>query len=118
MVSLYGISNCDSCRKARKWLAGKGVEHEFIDIRESGLDPNLIDRWLKSVRWEDLVNRRSQTWRKIPESQREGLDTTGNRQLMLENPTLIKRPIVTRNALVSVGYDEAAWTHTFLTGQS
>jgi arsenate reductase len=110
MVSLYGISNCDSCRKARKWLSGKGVEHEFVDIRESGLDANLIGRWLKSVRWEDLVNRRSQTWRKIPPGERDGLDAVAARNLILQYPSVMKRPLLDLGKQVILGFDATAYT--------
>jgi arsenate reductase len=118
MITIYGIPNCDKCRAALKWFENSGAEYSFHDVRTDGLNARTIELWQAAVGDDALINKRSQTWRKIPETQREGLDSTGNRQLMLEHPTLIKRPIVTRNALVSVGYDEAAWTHTFLTGHS
>ncbi len=74
MLTLYGIKSCDSCRKARKFLTEKGVEFRFHDVRDEGLDAAMLQRWAHYVDWETLFNRKSLSWRKIPEVDRSGLN--------------------------------------------
>lgn len=113
MITVYGIQNCDKCRTAIKWFEAKGVDFRFHDLRSNGLSIKDLEWWQKVVGDDALLNKRSQTWRKIPAREREGLDSRGNRQLMLNNPTLIKRPVVTSSSAVIVGYDESGWINTF-----
>lgn len=94
MITLYGIKNCDTCRKALKWLAAEGADARFHDFRADGLDAGDLDAWLEAAGWETLLNRRGTTWRKLPKEQTDGVDAASARALMLENPTLIKRPVV------------------------
>ena len=117
MITIYGIRNCDKCRAAVKWFESRGIDLHFHDLRTDGLAAEALERWQKIAGDEALMNKRSQSWRKIPESERNGLDSQGNRQLMLKHPTLIKRPIVTNSSVVIVGYDERGWTQTFLREQ-
>ena len=117
MITIYGIRNCDKCRAAVKWFESREIDLHFHDLRTDGLAAEVLERWQKIAGDEALMNKRSQSWRKIPESKRTGLDSQGNRQLMLKHPTLIKRPIVTNSAVVIVGYDERSWTHSFLREQ-
>ena len=93
MITVYGIRQCDTCRKALKWLDAQGLDHQFHDLRADGLHAPLVDRWLASSFGEQVVNRRSTTWRGLSEDERsragEGLVA-----LLLEHPTLVKRPVV------------------------
>ncbi|MHA1598680.1 MAG: ArsC family reductase [Alphaproteobacteria bacterium] len=93
MITVYGLKNCDTCRKARKWMDAQGIAHEFHDLRGDGLDSPTLDRWLESVDWEILLNRRGTTWRKLADSEKQGIDAASARNLMLEHPAMIKRPV-------------------------
>ena len=96
MLTVYGIKQCDTVRKALKWLDQQGVEHTFHDFRVDGLSSELLQAWLDSEFSDKLVNRRSTTWRKLSEQQRQSEgDTLVN--LLLEFPTLIKRPVIVIN---------------------
>lgn len=106
MITVYGIKNCDTCRKARKWLSLVNIEHNFHDFRTDGLDEFSLSTWVNSVGWETLLNRRGATWRKLPESDRDGLTPDSATTLMLENPTLIKRPIFDVGNIYLVGFSE------------
>jgi arsenate reductase len=114
MVTVYGIRNCDKCRAAIKWFEGKDINFRFHDLRSDGLSTEELERWQIAVGDDALMNKRSQTWRKIPAAERNELDAPGNLRLMLNHPTLIKRPIVTNSSTVVVGYDESGWESTIL----
>jgi len=93
-LTLYGIANCDACRKARRTLESRGRTVRFHDLRTDGLDHLLLERMESGLGWEDLLNLRSATWRALPESARMPLDRARALELMLEHPTLIKRPVI------------------------
>jgi len=113
MLTLYGIQTCDTVRKARKWLDAHGVEYRFHDFRVDGLDPALLQRWLDQAGWETLLNRRGATWRALPEGVRAGLDGTRVKGLLLERPTLIKRPVLDDGRAVHVGFDPRDYERRF-----
>jgi arsenate reductase len=104
LITLYGLKNCDTCRKALKWLAGQGIEHRFHDIRADGLGADQIAAWAGALGWEAVLNRRSTTWRQIPEAERADLDEAGAVALMAAHPTLIKRPVIETGAATLVGF--------------
>ena len=106
MLTLYGLKNCDTCRAARKWLDGAGISYRYHDVRSDGLDDNTISAWLAATNWETLVNKRSQTWRKIPDAERSALDESRAAALMLEYPTLAKRPVLIGDGRMIVGFSE------------
>ncbi len=106
MVILFGLKNCDSCRKARKWLDVEGIDHRFVDLREQGVDESLIDRWIDGLGCSALLNRRSTTWRNLPLSQREEIGPEKERALMMAHPTLIKRPIWDVGGHLFLGFDD------------
>ena len=110
MITVYGIKNCDTCRNALKTLKDQGREHRFHDLRADGLDASEITRWLEAAGSEKLLNRRGTTWRKLPEAEREALDEGKIQRLLLEHPTLIKRPVFEVAGEVVVGFDAAAKT--------
>jgi len=109
MVTIYGIKNCDKCRAAQKWFAGRDIEYAFHDLRENGLSERLYKAWQTEFNNGELLNRRSQTWRKIPAAERDRLNASSERKLALRYPTLIKRPVVASGDKLFLGYDESAW---------
>lgn len=105
MITIYGIPNCDTCRKARKWLTAGGLEHRFHDFRKDGLQGDKVSAWSAAVGWEKLLNRRGTTWRQLPESAKTEVSETSAIALMTENPTLIKRPVFEDGKNIYVGFD-------------
>jgi len=103
MITVYGIKQCDTCRKALKWLEAQGIEHQFHDFRVGGLEKALLRGWLNSAFADQLVNKRSTTWRQLTDQQR---DMQGEKQLqlLLDHPTLIKRPVFVADGIVAVGF--------------
>jgi arsenate reductase len=110
-ITLFGIANCDTVKKARAWLTSKGLEHQFFDFKKQGVPENELDAWLKTLGWQPLVNARGTTWRKLDEATRSAVrDVASARALMLAQPSVIKRPVVQwLDGSVTVGFDEAAW---------
>lgn len=106
MVTLYGISNCDTIRKARRWLDEQGVEFRFHDYRKDGLEREQLSGWADELGWQALLNRRGTTWRKLPEADREGIDRDSAIALMLAQPAMIKRPLLDTGTTRLLGFDE------------
>jgi len=106
MLNLYGIKNCDTVKKARRWLEEHGVEYQFHDFRQDGLDENLLTSWVKELGWETVVNKRSTTWRNLSDKEKEISTNTQAIKLLAANPTLIKRPITQNNKILLVGFKE------------
>ena len=110
MITLYGIPNCDTVKKARNWLTEHGVEHQFHDFKKQGVPEAALDQWLATLDWEPLVNRKGTTWRKLDEATRATVvDAASARALMLAQPSVIKRPVVQWTHGVTVGFDAEAW---------
>ncbi len=107
MIEMWGLKNCDTCRKAMKWLDGEGIDHRFRDVRADGLDAKTLDRWIDAAGWETLLNRRGTTWRGLPEPDRADVDATRAAALMLAHPALIKRPVFDTGTMVLVGFSDA-----------
>lgn len=93
MITVYGIRNCDTCRKARKWLDDKGIAHRFHDFRADGLEEATVAGWVTELGDEILLNRRGTTWRNLPEGEKARAEGAGAAAVMAANPTLIKRPV-------------------------
>jgi len=106
MLTVYGIKSCDACRKARKYLAENDIEFRFHDVRDDGLDIQMLERWGDRIDWQKLLNRQSLTWRKIPEVDREDMSKERAFALMLEQPTLVKRPVLESEQFMAVGFSE------------
>jgi arsenate reductase (glutaredoxin) len=112
-TTLYGIPNCDTVKRARAWLDEHGVPYRFHDFKKEGVPEAELDRWLKAPGWEALVNRRGTTWRKLDDATRAAVVDAGSaRDVLLANPSLIKRPVVhwKDGADVTTGFDPAAWS--------
>jgi arsenate reductase (glutaredoxin) len=112
MIVLHGISNCDTVKKARAWLAGRGVEHRFHDFRKDGVPESRLDAWIAQLGWEPLLNRKGTTWRRLTEPEQAGAqDAQGARALMLREPSVIKRPVMEwPDGRCSVGFDATGWS--------
>ncbi|RUR52809.1 Spx/MgsR family RNA polymerase-binding regulatory protein [Vreelandella populi] len=105
MLTLYIIDTCDTCRKARKALEDNGVPFKTHDLRKDGLSTELLEHILERVPLQDAVNKRSTTWRNLSQKDKDSLDATSARQLLLEHPTLLKRPLLdTGGDALKVGY--------------
>lgn len=112
-MKIFGIRNCDTVKKARKWLDDAGIDYQFHDFKKDGLSPDTLTQWEKSLGWEALVNRRGTTWRKLPEQVRDNISASTAHELMLDNPSLIKRPVVESSGGVSVGFNADDWASQF-----
>ncbi|WIX32007.1 ArsC family reductase [Salinicola sp. JS01] len=110
-TTLYGIKTCDTCRKARRQLADQGVEYRYHDLRADGLDADLLDRLLAAADWQTLLNTRSTTWRGLDDHAKQDVDATRARALMLEHPTLLKRPLLAHGETLIVGFDPARYAN-------
>lgn len=104
MIDVYGLSNCDTCRKARKWLDAEGVDYQFHDIRKAELDHSVIADWAGKAGWETLLNRRGTTWRGLPDSSKQNIDLHSSTKLMTQHPALIKRPVFVLGNEVLIGF--------------
>lgn len=110
MIILYGIRNCDTVRKARGWLAARGVDYAFHDYKTAGVDPVRLDAWIAALGWERLLNRAGTTFRKLSDADRREPDAAKARALMIAHPSLIRRPVVEHGGGLLVGFDAAEWT--------
>ncbi len=103
---IYGIKNCDTVKKACRWLNDNGIAFDFHDFRVDGLDESMLNSWLQTVTWQDLLNRKSTTWRQVDPAQRDALDADSAIQLMLTSPTIIKRPVLVKGDMIIIGFSE------------
>ena len=110
MLTVYGIKSCDTCRRAKKYLEDRNIEFRFHDLREDGLDIQMLERWSARIDWERLLNRKSLTWRNIPEADRRNMTRDGAFAAMLDRPTLVKRPVFESRAFFAVGFSEKRFT--------
>jgi Spx/MgsR family transcriptional regulator len=110
-ITLYGIPNCDTVKKARAWLAGQGIEHQFHDFKKAGVPEPGLDAWLASAGWERLLNRKGTAWRALPDALKASVtDAASARAVMLQQPSTIKRPVVDwGQGRITVGFDPAGW---------
>lgn len=110
-ITVYGIPNCDTVKKARAWLDSRGVVHRFHDFRKAGVPAERLPAWSEAVGWDKLVNRRGTTWRTLDPARQAGVrDDVSARALVQAEPGLIKRPVVEwPGGRITVGFDAAAW---------
>jgi len=106
-VTIYGIRNCDTMKKARAWLDENGVDYAFHDYKSAGIAPEKLEEWSKKVGWEKLLNRAGMTFRKLPEAEKQDLDETKAVGLMMENPSMIRRPVLEKGNDILVGFRPA-----------
>lgn len=110
-LTLYGIPNCDTVAKARKWLDARGIAYGFHDYKKAGVPEAALAEWVDALGWEVLLNRRGTTFRKLSDDDKADIDEAKARRLMIAHPSLIKRPVVTTGeGEALVGFDATAWS--------
>lgn len=112
-VTIYGIKNCDTMKKARNWLDARGVAYAFHDYKAQGVDRGRLEDWARDVGWERLLNRAGTTFRKLPEADRQGLTENKAVELMLAQPSMIKRPVLDVGGRLLVGFEPAVYEAAF-----
>ena len=104
MITMYGIKNCDTIKKARNWMGDNGVAYAFHDYKAEGVDAARLARWVAAVGWEPLLNKAGTTFRKLEEADKQDIDAAKAQALMLANPSMIKRPVVEYPGGLLVGF--------------
>ena len=110
MIKIYGIPNCDTMKKARRWLDANGLDYEFHDYKKLGVPENRLKTWVRQAGWETVLNKRGTTWRKLDESTRAAISDASAIDIMLENPSIIKRPVLESGELLLIGFREDQYT--------
>lgn len=103
-TTIYGVKNCDTMKKARVFLDEHGLDYAFHDYKASGIDRPHVERWCREAGWETVLNRAGTTFRKLPDAARENLDEARAIELMLEQPSMIKRPVLERDGRLLIGF--------------
>jgi arsenate reductase len=112
-LTLHGIPNCDTVKKARAWLDENGVAYGFHDYKKLGIDAATLNRWADAVGWEPLLNRAGTTFKKLPDADKVGIDRGKGIELMVANPSMIKRPVVECAGKLLVGFKPGDWAAAF-----
>lgn len=113
MSTLYGISNCDTIRKARKWLQAASLDIPFHDVRKEGLDADTLQSWIDALGWEALLNKRGTTFRQLADEQKQNIDQSKAKALMLEQPAMIKRPVLEHEGQLYIGFSADQYGQIF-----
>jgi arsenate reductase len=113
MITIHGIKNCDTMKKARAWLDARGIAHAFHDYKTQGIAEATLRGWVRELGWEALLNRAGTTFRKLPEAEREGLDEARAIALMLAQPSMIKRPVLDLGDRRVVGFSPERYALVF-----
>jgi len=113
MTTLYGIKNCDSIKRARRWLDKYQVEYRFHDFRVDGIETQAITNWIEQVEWQNLLNKRSTSWRNLNSTVQQGVNADTVISLLEENPTLIKRPVLDANGIITIGFNTDTYQRIF-----
>lgn len=113
MVTIYGIKNCDTMKKAFAWLERRKIVYTFHDYKKSGADEALLKKAIKRHGWENVINRKGATWRALPDRVKETMDESKAVGAALENPSLIRRPMMVRDGAVHPGFDEKDYNEIF-----
>jgi len=113
MTTLYGIPNCDTMKKARAWLTAQGVDYEFHDYKKLGIDEKTLRGWVKELGWKALLNTRGMMWRKVPQAVKDSIDETSAIALMIETPSIIKRPVLDTGTQRYVGFKPDQYEQIF-----
>jgi len=113
MTTIYGIPNCDTMKKARRWLDEHGVAYHFHDYRKDGLSREQLTTWVTELGWENVLNKRGTTWRKLPDTVKENIDQASAISVMLEQPAMIKRPLLEHAGEYLLGFNADTYAQTF-----
>ncbi len=111
-VTLYGIPNCDTVKKARKWLEARGTDNAFHDYKKEGVPEDRLREWVAQEGWEVLLNKRGTTFRKLSDADKADIDADKAIALMIEHPSMIKRPVVEHDGGLLVGFDPDTWDNS------
>ena len=103
---MYGIPNCDTIKKARNWLKDNDVDYEFHNYKKDGVPEEELNKWIKRLGWEILLNKRGTTWRKLDETTKSKVNEKSAIKIMLDNPSIIKRPVLDTGKSILVGFNE------------
>ena len=109
MIEMYAIPNCDTVKKARKWLEARGIEYTFHDYKKEGADPKKLSHWVEVAGVETVLNTRGTTFRKLPEADKAGIDAAKAVQIMTEHTSTIKRPVVEHAKGLLIGFNQLEW---------
>ncbi len=112
-ITLFGIPNCDTVKKARNWLDANNIAYAFHDYKKSGADPAQLKSWCAAKGWETILNHAGTTFKKLPDDAKSGLDEAKAIALMLDQPSMIKRPVVEYDSSIVVGFKPAEWEAIF-----
>jgi arsenate reductase len=115
-ITIYGIKNCDTMKKARAWLDSRGVAYDFHDYKAQGIARDKLKQWSDELGWETLLNRAGTTFRKLPEADREGLNERKALALMMAQPSMIKRPVLDIGGKLLVGFKPDAYAREVVAG--
>lgn len=110
---MYGIPNCDTIKKARGWFSSRNQDYLFHNYKKQGIDKERLQDWLAQFGWNQLINKRGTTWRKLDEDTKSNMNDSTALAVMLDNTSIIKRPIVEFNGQVIIGFDESSYERTF-----
>lgn len=113
MIKLYGIPNCDTMKKARAWLVEHGVDYAFHDYKKAGVDEKMLRAWVRELGWQPLLNTRGMMWRKVPQDIKDSIDEASAIALMLETPSIIKRPVLDTGKERHVGFKPEQYAQIF-----
>ncbi|WP_099611541.1 ArsC family reductase [Vibrio fujianensis] len=113
LITLYGIPNCDTIKKARKWLETQAIEYQFHDYRKNGITLELISEFFQSLGWEHVINKRGTTYRQLSQEQKEKLNEASALALLLEQPAMIKRPILRVQDRLYLGFNAQQYSEIF-----
>ncbi len=115
MVKIYGIPNCDTVKKATNWLATNGIVYEFHDYKKKGISEQKIMEWLGQYPWEKLINRAGTTWKKMSDQQKAAVvDNVTATELIINNTSLIKRPLLETDRILALGFDATEYAKIFV----
>ncbi|AEF55666.1 ArsC family reductase [Marinomonas posidonica] len=114
MLNIYGIKNCDTMKKAFRWLDEHQVEYQFHDYKKEGVNAELAAAWVAKLGWEAVINKRGTTWRKLTDDVKDNMSESNAVTLMLEQPSLIKRPLIVKNEEVYLGFNAEHYAQTLI----
>ncbi|MGB3726703.1 MAG: ArsC family reductase [Glaciecola sp.] len=113
MTTMYGIANCDTIKKAKRWLADHNIEFVFVDYKKQAPDPQVLQQAIDKYGIDAVVNKRGTTYRKLSDEQKSGITDTSVINVLLENTSMIKRPILTHNTSIIIGFSETTYKECF-----
>ena len=113
MITLYGIPNCNTVSKARKWLTENNIDHQFHNFKKDGLEQETLEKWVDDLGWEVLLNKRGTTWRKLSDEMKADIDKDKAISIMLDNTSIIKRPVLDTNKSLHVGFKDEQYLEIF-----